>query len=189
MGILNRQSALHLRLLTLLAALLAAAPLEAAPSREYDLKAAFLYHFAAFVDWPPSAFRRAQDPFVVGVFGDDPFGEVLDELLAGERAGDRPMVVRRLTRLDEVQDSQILFICASERARMREILARCAGQPVLTVGDVPGFVELEGMIGFSAEGSRLMLEVNLATVESADLVISSKLLRVARVMNGTQGNQ
>lgn len=153
----------------------------AQPSREYDLKAAFLYNFAAFVDWPPQAFEDAQAPFVIGVIGADPFGPVLDELVRGERAKDRPLVVRRLNELHEIRGCHILFISRTERYRLYDILWHTRGHAILTVSDLPGFTSAGGMIGFRTEQQRIVLQVNPAAAAAAELVISSKLLRVARV--------
>ena len=163
-------------------AVAAAAPgLFAQPSREYDLKAAFLYNFAAFVDWPPQAFSSDDAPFVIGVLGYDPFGGALDQIVSGERAKGRPIIVRRLQALEQVRSCHILFISASERYRIYEILRYARGRALLTVSDVPNFTGVGGMVGFETEGNRIILNVNMAAVQSAELVVSSKLLRVARV--------
>ncbi|HYC69808.1 MAG TPA: YfiR family protein [Opitutaceae bacterium] len=163
-----------------LAALLLAAAAVGQPSREYDLKAVFLYNFATFVDWPESAFPGPDTPFVIGVLGDDPFGAALDEIVAGERVKNRPLAVRRCRDLAEARACHILFISASERDRLREVLRDMAGRPILTVADVPRFVESGGMIGFST-GARVQLHVNAGAVRNSGLTISSKLLRVAVV--------
>lgn len=149
-------------------------------SREYDLKAVFLYNFATFVDWPESAFTAPDQPFVIGVLGEDPFGAALDEVVANERVKGRPLVVRRCATIAEGSSCHILFISASERERMREVLRATAGRPVLTVADVPRFVEAGGLVGF-ATGPRLQLHVNATAARQSGLTISSKLLRVAVV--------
>lgn len=151
----------------------------AQPTREYDLKAAFLYNFAAFVDWPPQAFQDEHAPFVIGIIGQDPFGSVLDEMVRGEQAKHRPLVVRRLLRPTEIPNCHIVFISRSEASRVPEILRHSVGRAVLTVSDTPGFVQAGGMIGFSTEGNRVLLHVNPRAAAAAELVISSKLLRVA----------
>ncbi|HEX2100377.1 MAG TPA: YfiR family protein, partial [Candidatus Synoicihabitans sp.] len=164
----------------LLGTLMVPSVASAQPSREYDLKAAFLYNFTSFVEWPPQALREETAPFVVGILGRDPFGPVLDQLVAGERAKNRPLVIRRFTRLDEIADCHILFVSTSEHGRLREVLRHCAGRAILTVGDRPNFADAGGMIAFGTEGDRIVLYVNLHAVEAAELVVSSKLLRVAR---------
>ena len=156
--------------------------------REYDVKAVFLYNFASFVTWPDSAFPDADAPFVIGVLGHDPFGQVLDEVVAAEKAKNRPLTVRRVSRVDDAAGCHILFVSASESRRVPEILRKQAGKPSLLVGDFPGFAEAGGMVGFRMEGSRLKLDINVEAARAADLVISSKLLRVARVI-GKEGGQ
>jgi hypothetical protein len=150
--------------------------------REYDVKAVFLYNFVSFVEWPDSAFADANAPFVIGVLGTDPFGRVLDEVVASEQAGNRPFVIKRMTRIEDATTCHILFISASEMRRVPEILKRHAGRPALLVGDFPGFAEAGGMVGFRMEGSRLKLDINVEAARAANLTISSKLLRVARVL-------
>jgi hypothetical protein len=175
------------RLFGVLLWLLPATGAVAQAARESDIKAAFIYNFAAFIDWPQQAFRDDEAPFVIGIFGADSFGPTLEQLTAGERAKDRPIVVRRLTRLTDVTACQILFISASEAGRVTDILRHCTGRAILTVSDAPGFVEMGGMIAFSREEGRILLYVNTTAAEAAELVISSKLLRVARVVRGTGG--
>jgi hypothetical protein len=181
MGFLRCQ---RLTLLGVVLAWAAGGIASAQATREYDLKAAFLYNFAAFVDWPPHAFPGENAPFVIGVLGTDPFGVVLDEMVRGELAKDRPLVVRRLTRVSDAPDCHILFISRSEAARLPEILRYCQERAVLTVSDLPGFVYSGGMIGFTTEGKRVLLHVNPHAAASAKLVISSKLLRVAYNVTG-----
>jgi hypothetical protein len=154
--------------------------------REYDVKAVFLYNFVSFVTWPDSAFADANTPFVIGVLGHDPFGPVLDEVVRSEQAKNRALVVKRMGRVEEATDCHILFISGSEGRRVPEILRKQAGRPTLLVGDFPGFAEAGGMVGFRMEGSRLKLDINVDAARAANLAISSKLLRVARVI-GKEG--
>ena len=152
-------------------------------SREYDLKAVFLYNLASFVDWPPSAFTSPEAPFVIAVVGEDPFGRVLDEVVANEHVGRHPMVVRRFRRAEEVGGCHVLFIGRSEARRVRDVLRRFRAVPVLTVGDLPGFVEAGGMVGFATQANHLQLYVNRQAINAAALGISSKLLEVAHVVD------
>lgn len=163
-----------------LAALLATEARAQPATREYDLKAVFLYNFATFVEWPRSAFAREDSPFVIGVLGQDPFGSALDEVVAGERVKGRPLVVRRCRTIEEASACHILFISASERDRLAAILQAVQGRPVLTVADMPRFVEAGGVIGFSTS-VRVQLHVNATAARQSQLTISSKLLRVAAV--------
>ena len=94
--------------------LLAALPVSAQVSREYDVKAAFLYNFITFTDWPAAAFSGPDSPYVIGVLGEDPFGAALDEIVKGEQIKGRPLVVRRFKRIEDVHHCHILFISSSE---------------------------------------------------------------------------
>jgi len=156
----------------------------AQPSREYDLKAAFLYNFASFVEWPPQAFESDQAPFVIGVIGRDPFGATLDDIVRGERAKGRPLVVRRFHAVQMIRGCHILFVSRSEHYRLHDILRHARGHAVLTVSDLDNFTSTGGMVGFRTEQQRIVLQVNPAAASAAELVISSKLLRVARVAPG-----
>ncbi len=152
----------------------------AQPSREYDLKAVFLFNFVTFVDWPAGALP-AKAPFVIGILGEDPFGKALDDVIAGEKFRDLPLQARRCRTVEEARQCQIVFISASEAAHLPAILAELRGRPVLTVADQPRFLEAGGMIAF-ATGARVQLHINPGAAQQAGLVISSKLLRVAKVV-------
>ncbi|MDB6113774.1 MAG: YfiR family protein [Lacunisphaera sp.] len=156
-----------------------AGPVAAQTSREYDLKAVFLYNFATFVEWPDDALP-GNKPFTIGVLGSDPFGTVLDRVIVGEQVKGHPLAVRRCKTPAEARECQIVFISGSEASRLPEILRTLHGLPVLTVADMPRFLEAGGVIGFSTE-ARVQLHVNLDAARQARLNISSKLMRVANV--------
>ena len=153
---------------------------------EYQIKAAFLYNVVKFVEWPAAAFSATADPFVVGVLGDDPFGEHLDRILKGKRIDGRPLVVNRFGRVPDTQTCHVLFVSASAKKQWREIFQLLADRSVLTVGDVRGFRDSGGMIGLTTEGNRLTFEVDLAAANRAHLSVSSQLLRLAATVNGAR---
>lgn len=168
-----------------LAILLGLLPRAAAADKkpgEYEVKAAFLYNFIAFTDWPATAFENPTSPIVIGLVGTDPFGFALDAMMKGERVKDRPLIVWRITRPDDMKRCHILFIGASESRQVREILGRLKSEPVLTVSDIAGFAEAGGAVGFTTESS-VKLTINPAAIQAAQLAISAKLLRLARVVN------
>ena len=152
-----------------------------APLKEYDVKAAFLYNFVTFTEWPDAAFATPDSPFVIGVLGVDPFGPNLERMVAGEQVGKRPIVVKRFRRIDDARDSNLLFICASEGSRVGPLLRRLQGTHILTVGEVPGFAEQGGAIGFVTAGN-IRLEINLQAVKGTGVNLSSKIMRLARVV-------
>ncbi len=92
-------------------------------TKEYEVKAAFLYNFAQFIEWPPSTFPDEQAPLVIAILGNDPFGAYLDEVVRGEKVNSRPLVIERYQKVEDVKACQILFISQSEGRRLEEVLA------------------------------------------------------------------
>lgn len=171
-------------LLVLLFALLPRpAPAQSSAIPEYRVKAAFLFQFTQFVDWPPEAFSTGQAPLVIGVFGEDPFGSFLDETVRGEKANGHPLAVERYRRLEEVKNCQILFVSRPETGRLGEILAALKGRDILIVGDTSDFADRGGTVQFVNQENKIRLRINLSAAKAANLTISSKLLRPATVIN------
>jgi hypothetical protein len=156
---------------------------EAQESREYAVKTAFLYNFAKFVDWPPETFKNEAAPFVLGIVGVDPFGAGL-ETLKDKTVKGRKLVVRRLPRLENLDDCQILFISGSERGNLRAILGTLKNHSILTVSDIDHFANQGGMIGLVSVGNNVNFEINLDTVQQSKLKFSSQLLKLARIIQG-----
>jgi hypothetical protein len=155
---------------------------QAAPTPEYQLKAVFLFNFAQFVEWPPSAFPDSTTPLVIGVLGEDPFGPYLDETVRNEKVKERPLVVRRYRTVEEITTCHILFVSRREQARLGRILDRLRGRSILTVSDADHFANRGGMILFVTEHGRIRLRANLEAAQAADLTLSSKLLRSAQIV-------
>jgi hypothetical protein len=146
---------------------------------EYQVKAAYLYNFGRFVQWPTKSAVSDDRPFTICVLGQDPFGPVLDSTLAGESLGGKPVMTRRIAKPQEASDCRILFINSKEESRLQEILAELDGAAVLTVSDMPAFSRRGGMIQFVLDGDKVRFEINLTSAEAAKLVLSSELLKVA----------
>jgi len=142
------------------------------------VKAVYLYNFGRFVEWPGSAAAKANS-FNVCVLGQDPFGPVLDSVLAGERIGGKNVVARRIENPQDSANCQIVFLSSTEASRLSQIIETLNKEAVLTVSDMPQFSQRGGMIQFVLEGNRVRFEVNLAAAESADLKIGSRLLVLA----------
>lgn len=151
-------------------------------SEEYDLKAAFLFNFTQYVEWPPKAFTDGGSPFTIAIVGDDPFGPKLDQLVASEKAQNRRIVVRRFRNIEDVEDCQLLFLGVSEPGRLDHALSAMAHRNVLTVGETPAFTTHSGMVTFETRQRRLRLRINLAATRAAGLTISSKLLRQCEIV-------
>ena len=154
----------------------------AAPAAEYQLKAVFLFNFAQFVEWPAEAFPEPKAPLIIGVLGDDPFGTYLDETVHGEKVNDRPLSIQRYRRIDDIKTCHILFISRSEANQLEPIFASLKGRHVLTVSDFSGFAQSGGMIRFVTEKNKIRLRINLEAAKTAELTISSKLLRPAEIV-------
>jgi hypothetical protein len=153
-------------------------------SGEYQVKAAFLFHFAQFVDWPADAFKEPGSPLVYCTIGEDPFHGALDLSLNGKMIGARPFRVQHLKLFQEVQGCQVLFIGMSEKKLMSAELANLKKNPVLTVGESEHFAQEGGMIGFCLEGNKVRFEINLTAAERANLKISARLLALAKTVIG-----
>lgn len=169
--------ALLLTVLILVSALLVQAQ-EEKPT-EYQVKAAYLYNFAKFVEWPATAAGSKDDSFYICVLGTDPFRNTLDITVSGEKVNSHTVTVRRIIRPEDSASCRILFISQSEQDRLVRILASVSGLPVLTVSDIPKFVRHGGMIQFGVEENKVRFAVNLAVAERAGLTLSSELLKVA----------
>ncbi|HWY57455.1 MAG TPA: YfiR family protein [Terriglobales bacterium] len=151
---------------------------------EYQVKAAFLFNFAKFVEWPSSSFANASAPLRICVFGHDPFGDELHNITKDKTVNGRRLEVDQGIDLQVARTCQILFIAASETARLKQIFESLRGADALTVGDTKSFVEQGGMINFVLENSRVQFEVNRKAAEEGGLKISSKLLAVAKLVVG-----
>ena len=150
---------------------------------EYQVKAAYLYNFTKFTDWPDSAFASADAPLVIGVVGEDPFGKVLDAIVGSDAVRGHPLIVKRLRTGDDLRGCHVLFISRSEKDRLSELLQTLKGVPVLTVSDLGDFANQGGMVNLVLIRENVKLEINQAAAEQAGLKISAKLLRLARIVN------
>jgi YfiR/HmsC-like len=154
----NRPGGLSLILAAVLPGLLMTARAESSANGEYEVKAAFLFHFAQFVEWPPDAFQNPTSPLIYCTIGEDPFHGGLDESLRGKSVGARTIEVRHVKQPQEVHGCQILFIAAGEKKRAGDVMATTVGHPILTVGENEGFVQSGGMIGFCLEENKFALK-------------------------------
>ena len=186
-------------------ALPAATDTQPSTAKEYQLKAAFLFNFISFVDGDrfnlsPEEEKadKTKPPIVIGIVGKDPFGNAFD-LLKGKEVRDRPVLVKRFKPMEELKDNDghipqvrpdlqaikachVLFICASEEDHLKTLLQPLRTYTLLTVGDVPGFLEAGGMIDFVIEDKKVRFDINSSAAARAKLEIRSKLLRLARTV-------
>lgn len=173
----------RIKALVLLFALLSAGPISAQPSDrgavgEYQVKAAFLYHFAKFVEWPAEVKNRRR--ILVCVLGNDPFGPGLDFLLEDKVLREKPFEVRRVGAASEARICHLVFVSLQDKAETQAVLHTLSDSPVLTVGDNPYFFASGGMIHLFIEESKVRFDINSAAAKRVRLTISAPLLRLAR---------
>jgi hypothetical protein len=147
---------------------------------EYKVKAAFVFNFAKFIQWPTEAFKTPADPLMICVLGHDQMANSLQEAVTGKTIDGRPLVVRQVTIGQISNDCNILFVGASATKRFRSSLKESAG--LLTVGETPGFATEGGVICFKLEDGKIRFEINVAAAEHQQLHISSKLLSLAEIV-------
>jgi hypothetical protein len=148
-------------------------------SSEYQVKAAFLFNFAKFIDWPARKFTQPDSPLIIGIVGSDPFGELLEEQVQDQPIHDRTVIVRHIQSMEELRKCHILFVCRSEEGRLGPILSEVRGDNVLTVGETDNFISRGGMINFVMVGGSVRFQINVSAARHADLKISSKLANLA----------
>ncbi len=148
-------------------------------SREYTLKAAYVYRIAQFVDWPENGSESSQ--LDVCILGEDPFGSAID-YIQGRISGGRRFSLSRFDSPEGLGGCHVLFISTSESGRLDAILERLEGRSVLTVSDVDDFARCGGMVGLVKRQGKVGLEINRAAAEAAGLQISAKLLELSRIV-------
>ena len=151
---------------------------------EYQVKAAYLFNFLKFVEYPSESFADPLAPIVIGVVGDDPFGSALPQVVIGKTVQGRDLVIRMYRAGEDLRRANILFISASERKRLPMILSSLRGSSVLTVSDIAEFTEAGGMIQFLNEDDRVRFAINVDATSRAKLKMSSKLLSLAKTVGG-----
>ena len=151
---------------------------------EYQLKAAFIFNFAKFVEWPRQAFADPKSPLFIGVLGENPFGGDLEQAVHGKTLNQRPIMVKTCRTMDEGKKCHILFVSSSEKARLGEILKDLSGTNVLTVGETDNFIQSGGIISFFWEGNKIRFEISGEAAKKAGLKVDSKLLGLGRKPSG-----
>jgi len=150
-------------------------------TREYRIKAAFIYNFAKFTEWPANSFADRGAPLRICVYGEDPFGAAL-EGIAGKTVQGRRVEIARLDELSSGDACHLLFISESEAPNLAGILAELQRQPILTVADMPGFADAGGIINLKInEEEKIRFEINVAKARLAGLRLSAKLLSLAEI--------
>jgi YfiR/HmsC-like len=151
---------------------------------EHQVKAAYLFNFLKFVEYPSETFADPLAPIVVGVVGEDPFGNMLPQVVTGKTVEGRDLVIRMYRPGEDLRGAHIMFISASERIRLPTILASLCGSTVLTVSDTAGFLDAGGMVQFLNENDQARFAINMEATDWAKLKMSCKLLSLARAAGG-----
>jgi len=146
--------------------------------QEYEVKAAFIFNFANFVEWPREAFQGDSSSLIIYVLGKDPFGNVLNSL-GGKNVQGKKIVIRQAMQMEDVKECQILFISASEKRNLSSVLKSLKGRHVLTVSDQDRFCQAGGMINLVILNKRVAFEINASAAKRAGIQISSSLLKLA----------
>jgi hypothetical protein len=154
---------------------------EAKPSPEYLIKAAFLFNFAKFVEWPADAFKDDLSPINLCILGIDPFGPALD-ILKDKKVKGRPLRIKRVHKVDDIEACHILFISASEKENLKQILYALRNLSTLTVSEIEGFAQMGGIINFIIVNKKVHFEINTDAAEQSRLKISSQLLKLAKIV-------
>ena len=158
-------------------------------SGEYQVKAAFIFHFAQMVEWPPDISGPDGSPLVMCTIGDDSYSAALDWVIDGKQIGSHPIQTRHLHDKVPIRGCHLLVISGKDNKRAATILAEVADEPVLTIGDSENFVASGGIIGLSLQDNKVRFDINLNAAQRASLKISSRLLLLAKrvIGGGKQG--
>ena len=151
------------------------------PSREYQLKAAFIFNFVQFVEWPDDAGGGAKGPIVITVVGDNPFGSSIEQVVHGKNVRGREVTVRYVQSVKAIGRTHVLFVAAPESGRPAAALQAVNATPALTISDTDAFMPGGGVIRFFSEDNKLRFEINPAAAQRAGLKMSAKLLQLARL--------
>jgi len=147
---------------------------------EYQVKAAFLYNFARFVEWPPDAFRNSSEPFRICVLGPDPFGRALDSFVDGKTIGGRPVMVRRIANLPPAGECNLMYVSSTAGKGILSALAASALPGILTVGELDSPSSRSVIINFIPENGKIRFQINVDVAARTHLHISSKLMNLAQ---------
>ncbi len=155
---------------------------QAQSATEYQVKAAFLFNFAKFVEWPTEVFPGADAPLQICVWGQDPFGREFEQIIADKAVNGHRIEVVHPEGLPQARSCQILFVASSQKQQAQQALQGLKGASVLTVGDAEGFAQMGGIIGFVLDDSRVRFVINQKAAEQAHLKLSARLLTVAKAV-------
>ena len=182
--------------LRLIATQIAFADTSSAKYKEYEVKAAFIFNFLKFIDWPEEKTAANNNKIIIGIIGEDPFGPATD-VFKGKSIEEHKLLLTRFEgieqikkmpekeknkHLDEIKTCHLLFICQSEQKQLRDIIEIVHDSSVLTIADTDGFIEAGGIINLFTEENKIRFDINQAAAENTGLKIRSQLLRLAKTV-------
>jgi hypothetical protein len=158
-----------------------------APAGEAQIKAAFVYNFLKFVEWPYDASARATDPLIVVIVGDGPTAGAIEEFLATKRVGERAITIRHLAWDQSLVGVHAVFVSEDDPRRLRRVLEAAASAGVLSIGEGAGFASNGGVIALLLVDRRVRFDIDIDAATAARLRISSKLLALGHVVRSSGG--
>lgn len=156
---------------------------QANPSVEYQVKAAFVFSFVKFIEWPSDTFESINGPIILCVFGYNPLGSALDDIIRGKTINGRAVVPRRINELPDLKSCQLVFVSRVEYKHLSELLNSLEGSSALVVGESDGFAKRGGGIEFFLEDNKLRFAVNVDAIQRARIAVDSKLLSLAKIVH------
>ena len=158
---------------------------EATSPSEYQVKAAFIYNFAKYAEWPSEVMGSRDKPFTLCIVGRDPSDSAFSSV-EGRQVGGRPLKIRRDVRMEDIAGCHIAFISESEEHRLQSVLKSMASAPILTISDIDGFVEAGGAVGMFVADDRLKFDANFTALQRANIKVNSQVLWMARTVHGVK---
>lgn len=152
-------------------------------TKEYQIKAAFLYNFSKFVEWPAGRFADDSSPIIIGILGASPFGSELEKTVKGRTVNQREIMVKSVTTAEEAACVAVLYVAPGAERRFEEIAVALEKAPVLTVADSKPSAGRKKMILFVMEADKVRFDINVAPAEKAGLKISAQLQKLARAVD------
>ena len=149
---------------------------------QYPLKLAFVYNMTKFVEWPPGAFSGASAAVVICIAGHDPFPDDVKRQIRSRTSGGRPIDIRKIAAMDNPEGCHVVFISDAEQKNTAAILASAENSSALIVGESEGFVERGGVVNLVIQNAKLHFEINTSAAARKHLIISSRLLTLARIV-------
>ena len=151
------------------------------PEYEYNVKAAFLYSYGRYVEWPKDSFAERSSPFVIGVCGEDPFAQVLDRIAQSKTIQGRHIVIQKMATIEDLQPCHILFVASSiPFPKQVALIDKMRNKPTLLVGESPGFADHGGGINFFVEAGTVRFEINAEAIRQKNLIMDAKLLNLGK---------